>query len=127
MPRLIVEMEFANVHQLLMHVVYLVKHVFPVPVNAELLHPVKICQREHTAMQLITYVNALLLLHPALDPPTLALVVFVNAEHLLLVQVQAIHVPVAFVNADHLRLVRWLVKLALMANANAGHPHPVLA
>ena len=61
---LIVVMESANVHRPLMHVAYLVKLVFPEPASVELLHPVKICQQEHTAMQLITFVNVLqLLLH----------------------------------------------------------------
>ena len=62
--RLIVVMESANVHRLLMHVAYLVKLVFPGPASVELLHPVKTCQREHTAMQIITSANVLrLLLH----------------------------------------------------------------
>ena len=78
-------------------------------------------------MQPITYANVLLLLHLALEHPILALVVFVNVEHQLHAQAQAIHVQVVFVSAGHLRLVQCQVKPALVVNANVGHHHPALA
>ena len=64
MLRLTVAMESANFPRRLMHAAYQEKLVFLGPASVELLHPVKTCQREHTAMQIITSVNVLrLLLH----------------------------------------------------------------
>ena len=71
----------------------------------EQLHPVKIYQREHTVMQLITFAHVLPLSHPALVRLIPVLMAFASADHQMLVQEQVIHVIVAHANAGHLLLV----------------------